>query len=492
MTKPKTRKNEDYYDSLRGRMELSDTANKILENHTPADRNWNPSCETLKARRDSLRAEAVKQGIDVVLVYGSRADFSSVVWATGYKTPLTEVAVAMGRNGEDAFIADPELYRTVDEFSRRRNLDMESRAMQSMGLTDELYTFVQWSNFRDVFRLLSGKGKHDKIKVAIATPNSSITKGFVDTIQGVSGIELVLDDGNMIAPLMFNKDDDAITAAHSAAYIAGVSCDVMLGCLRPGVSLSSVVGEGYRAMHMMGCDDFDWPILGGVGLQNQAVITKLAKEMVVKEGDWVTLGVSPHYGGISGVERFTVKVGGKLTDFELDVYNHIQKAFNAARDKLLEVAVTDDQMRLVDSAFREYLSGVGVRSPDTGELVNLGTLIAYSGAHDLGALECGNPHKFGVTGAAQPFSLHHAVDKQLMGLDIAIRGYRESPSQPLLGDLHYVMIERTAIIEDGDVTIPSVVPVDIEGLRKWCGNANRLEKGAKGRNAPAYYQKFEY
>lgn len=468
-----------HWDTLGGREELSGIADTIMSRHKPVDRSWVISSKVLKSRRDKLRAEASKKSIDVTILYGTRADFSTVVWATGYKTPLTEVAVAIGNTGEDCFIADPELFRTVQEYSRRRKIGMDVRPIETMGLTDELYTFVPWSNFRDVFRLLSRKGPDEKIKVAVATPDSSISYGFVEELKKVKNIELYLDDGNMIAPLMFEKDEAEIKAAHSAAYVSGISCDVMLGCMRPGIFATKVVGKGYDALHSMGVDDFDWPILFGVREQNQGVINKLAQEFIIQEGDWVNAGVSAHYGGISAVERFCVKVGGELSDFEREVYNHIKEAFLLAKKRLEEVVVEKDLMRYVDSAFREYLSSVDIKSPNTGELVNLGQLIAYSGAHDLGALECGNPHVFGLTGAAQPFSLHHAVDKQLMGLDIAIRGYRESPERPLLGNMHYIMIEKTAIINNGTITIPSVVPIEIDDLIAWCGTSKRPENAYK-------------
>lgn len=463
--------NKRHWDTLEGMMELSTVANEILARHRPIDRDRRVPPGTYLRRRNSLREAGKERGYDVIILYGQGADPSSIIWSTGYKTLFCEVALAIGKNGEDVFITDPELFRTAQWWDKYVGLRIGACPIEEMGLTDELYTFVPWARLHDVFRLLAGKGTDKKIKVAIATPTSSVSYNFVELIRGVKNVELKLD-GEILPPLMFNKDDEEISAAEQAAYLSGMACDVALGVLRPGLYETEVAGEMARAMYKMGATDFGWEQLVGSGDHNEAIICD-AQNRVIEEGDWVNIGASAYVNGIAAVERRSIKVGGEITDFEREVYGHILEAYLRAKAALEQVAKTGGQLRKVDTAFREYLSSVGIKSPNTGELVNLGWLIAYSGAHDLGANECGNPHLYGVTGAAQPFALHNAVPKQLMGFDIAVRGYKESPEQPLLGDIAYCVIENTAIICDGKVTIPHVTPIELDELQKRIGNSER-------------------
>src|SRR4030095_12626519 len=163
-----------------------------------------------------------------------------------------------------------------------------------------------------------------------------------------------------------------------------------------------------------------WDIMVGANTANRSLIGK-ALNRVIREGDYVHLGVAPKRDGLNScLRRSCVAVADptSVTDEQRFWFDFVEAAYDVGLRALKDVAAHDKPACLQEQALVEFFrSKEEVVSRKLGRNIQLERLKPYTGTHNAGYTECQEFYGAITLNSKEPLGRQIVIM-----LDVAIRG----------------------------------------------------------------------
>ena len=232
------------------------------------------------------------------------------------------------------------------------------------------------------------------------------------------------------------KSRSEVSRLRRAARIAQVAHARAMQMVRPGLMEYEVLAELLREFHRQGASASYSPIVGGGA--NSCILHYVSNDAQLKDGDLLLVDAGCEYQGYASDVTRTYPVNGRFSDAQLEIYEIVLEAQNAAIDKVRAGNHWNDPH---DAAVRAITRGLRSAGLLKGTLPRLLKTHAY-----------------------QPYFMHRTG--HWLGLDVHDVGdYRVGPQWRLLEPGMVMTIE------------PGVyLPAGASGLRKrWANIGVRIE-----------------
>ena len=178
--------------------------------------------------------------------------------------------------------------------------------------------------------------------------------------EALGNTELVATE-NIIEDLRYIKDEEEIEILREASRITDKAFEEILNHIKAGLTERQVVAKLEYIIRMNGGDGvgFDTILVSG---KKTSLPHGKPDDKVIEEGDFVTLDFGVLYKGYTSDMTRTVVVG-KPTDKQVEIYNIVKEAQQAALDTVkdgISSKVPDDAVRQIVKDYIEYYyPGIG-------------------------------------------------------------------------------------------------------------------------------------
>ena len=408
-------------------------------------------------RWSMLQQAMADRNVDLAYACGSELDRSDAAWLAGAFDPIIErYGVLVPREGRPAILAGSEGGHVMEEAAERSGAKIF--LLQEFQISDEEYRHAHFTSLEEVLASLGAQGAK---KVAMLSSPEFLPLSQYRLFAERFGDGVTFDP--LISQLVkYEKTHSELRVCAQANTIADAGMRGMLAALRPGITEIEIAGLGDFIMKELGAGRTGFPTIVTAGERNYTVIGP-ATNNVIREGDMVSLGLSPTFNGYHGVVRRTVRVGGDLSTGQSDFLGAVEGLYEVVMKATMEAAEANLSSNYIDQRGKEYLSELKIKTL-AGTMET--PLEPYTFIHNTGCSECQEGY-----GAVTPHTENPLAYRAALMIDIALLGFRER-GVPLF-EVLYAVIEDAFWKMDTRVGVYNRIPLRAQGL---VGNLDDYER----------------
>jgi len=449
--------------------EIGAIAAQIIEETSPlVDTSIQVSREEYAQRWRRVQGAMAEKGYDLLYVCGSELDRSDAAWLAGIFDPIIErYGVIVPSEGVPIVLAGSEGGHVLEEVAEKSGAKIA--LLKEFQISDEEY---RWAHFLSLDRVLSQIGVRNGAKVAIGSSTQFIPHDHVLMFQGKFGADNVVQDPELLQLIKYEKSDTELAIMQQANIIADAALRGMLAVTVPGMTELQVAGVGDYIMKELGAGRTGFPTIVDAGDRGYTVIGP-ATNNVIREGDMVSLGVSPTFNGYHGVIRRTVRAGKAPTPAQKKFLETVEGLYHTVMEATKEAAKKNLPSNYIDQQGKAYLEKVRLKTLK-GDLVTPHE--PYTFIHNTGCSECQEGY-----GAVTPHTENPLGERVALMIDVALLGFtkRGEPLFPVL----YAVIEDSFWKRGPEIGVYNRLPLKVQPL---VGNTEPL-----GENINPYYKPFK-
>ncbi|MFH1612420.1 MAG: M24 family metallopeptidase [bacterium] len=448
--------------------EISLIAAEIIEKTFPEiDLNISIEKEEYSQRWKKVQEVMKQKGYDLGYACGSELDRSDVAWLAGVFDPIIErYGILIPQNGVPIVLAGSEGGHVLEEAVETSGADIA--LLKELQISDEDYRHAHFSELDGIIKKLDQKIN----KVVIFSSQEFIPLSQVEIFQKKFGKENVIFDPKMLQLIKYEKSDKELSIMSYANIIADAAFRGALAVVKSGVTELQVAGVADYIMKELGAGRIGFPTIVTSGQKRGYTVIGPATNNFLKEGDIVSIGLSPTFKGYHGIIRRTVKVGGNLTEMQQDFIKAVEGLYITVIKAVKEASLKNLPSNFVDQKGKEYLKELKITSL-SGEKIT--PLEPYTFVHNSGCSECQEGY-----GAITPYTENKLGEQVSLMVDVALLGFKER-GKPLF-DILYGVVEDAFWKKVTEVGVYNKLPLNVQHL---VGNNNSL-----GENINSYYKKF--
>ena len=233
-----------------------------------------------------------ENGLDVLVVNGSEADYADTRYFSNFWPVFERVGVAIAANGEAALMVGPESQVFAGDFSWMDRICVVYQYRES---ANPAYPELKSETFKDVFKKLGVTGETIRIGVA-AKLNTNVVQ--LDGIrESYPDAEIVWADDIMLA-LRRIKSANEIACIREATRITELATKAVMAELKPGKTELELVGVAQKCIYENGAEYEGLPMYCFAEKSTRHAISRSSYK-VIQEGDIVQLNLSAKICGYS-------------------------------------------------------------------------------------------------------------------------------------------------------------------------------------------------
>ena len=450
--------------------ELSRIAGEIVEETAPSiNKSIQIPPEEYEERWRKVQDSMALKGYDLLYVCGSELDRSDAAWLVGAFDPMIErYSVLLPLEGKPIVLAGSEGGHVLEEAVERSGADIA--LLREFQISDEEY---RWARFVSLNKILNriGISRHES-RVAIASPMEVLPYAQLSMLESHFGKENVIFDPKILQLIKYEKSDTELAIMQEANKIADAALRGMLAVTIPGVTELQVASVGDFIMKALGAGRTGFCTIVTSGERGYTVIGP-ATNKVIRDGEIVSLGVSPTFNGYHGVIRRTVRAGRKPSREQEEFIRAVKDLYVTVMEAVKEAARENLPSNFIDRQGKGFLERLKLETL-SGELRTPHE--PYTFIHNMGCSECQEGY-----GAVTPHSEDPLGKQVALAIDVALLGFEErgKPIFPVL----YAVIEDAFWKKGSQIGVYNEIPLNVQHL---VGNAEPI-----GNDINPYHQEFK-
>jgi len=417
---------------LRREFELME---RVLEATPAIDRQLAVSREEFQARQARVAQALAERGFDAGFVFSDEHYDGDVPYLGGNTNiSIEQVAGVIGAGGFH-IVAGLEGGYIAEQLAPRAGAAVHK--VELLQLADEKYP-IEAERLEEVIQAAAGRSVD---RIALLTPRQVIPDGVAGYLEGLFGVENVVDAQDLYFRIKYEKSDMEMRLIQDANVIADAMIRAMLAVLKPGLLETQVAAWAYFVARELGAEEMGWDVMVGANEANRTLIGK-ALNREIRRGDWVHLGVAPKRDGLNSCCRrsvIAVEDPGEVTreqDYWLQL---VEDAYQVGLDAYRRVAADGSPARQQEQALVDYFAGRSEEvSRRVGRPVQLERLKPYTGTHNAGYTECQEFYGAITLESEEPLG-----EQIVTMLDVALRGIGSRWDDVVLPGLDFVVVENT-------------------------------------------------
>jgi len=435
----------------------ADLVAKVLETAPTIDKSKQIGLAEFRSRQQKVADALSAQGIDAGIVYSDEHYHGDVPYLGGNTNISVEpVAGVIGKNGFH-ILAGLEGGYVAEQLAQRSGAKVHK--VEMLKLADEDYP-IDAERVEDVLEEAAGCRPR---RIGLLTPRAVLpTSIFAFMADYVGGYQNVADFQPLYHRIKYLKSDQEMSLIKDASLIADTMLRGMLAVLKPGMLETQVAQWGYLIAREMGAEGLGFDVMVTANEANRSLIGK-ALNRLIRNGDYVHIGVGPERDGLNACERcsvIAVKDPADVTAEQRYWFEFIEDAYRAGLEAFIDVARHNKPARLQEEALVNYFAGKSEEvSRKLGRPVNLVKQKPYTGTHNSGYTECQE-----FFGAITLDSQEPLGAQIVMMLDVAIRGIGNKWDDVIIPGLDYVVIEKTLGKFGSRTEVLTELPVNLQHL----------------------------
>ncbi|NVM02725.1 MAG: hypothetical protein HWN67_10335 [Candidatus Helarchaeota archaeon] len=205
----------------------------------------------------------------------------------------------------------------------------------------------------------------------------------------------------------------------------------------------------------------------GANEANRTLIGE-AQNRIIREGDFVHLGVAPKRDGLNSCIRRSVIATtdpNKVTSWQKFWFDFIEEAYDIGLQKFIEVAEKKLPAKLQEKTLVDFFKSKSKEvSKFVGREIELEKLKPYTGTHNSGYTECQEFYGAITLDSEEPLG-----EQIVMMLDVALRGIGDKWNDVIIPNFDYIVVEDTLGKFGKKVEILTKLPKNVQDM---VGNVN--------------------
>jgi Xaa-Pro aminopeptidase len=433
----------------------ADIVGGVLSRAPSFDREYRIGRKEFEARYQKVWSALAERGYDCGFVYSDEQYSGDVPYLAGNTNISIEpVAGIVGRNGF-YLLAGLEGGYCAEQLAPRSGCKV--RKVEMLKLADEDYP-VKAYRVEDVLEEACGKKPKN---IAFLTPAEIVpTSMYRFFVKYFGDAACVIDAQELYYKVKYIKSDEEMRMIEAASKICDVMLESMASVIRPGIYETQVAQWGYTAAMELGVEQMGFSVSVLSGEAGRTLIGK-ALNRRIREGDYVTLGVSPKWDGLTSCERATVVCvdhPSKLTEDQKYWFAFTEGAFKVGLDAYIDVAKHNKPAKLQEQALVDYFDSRSAEvSKRLGKKIDMTVLKPYTGTHNAGYTEC--QEFYGAITLASDEPLGSQI---VTMLDVAVRGFGDDWNDIRIPGMDYVLVEKTLGKYGDTVKVLNDLPINIQ------------------------------
>ena len=428
----------------------------ILARAPKIDKTLRVGTEEFRRRQQAVYQALAAAGYDGGIVYSDEHYHGDVPYLGGNTNISVEpVAGIVGKNGF-AILAGLEGCYVAEQLSPRSGCRVGR--VEMLKLADEEYP-VEADRMEDVVEDICG-GKPRAL--ALLTPRAVMPLSVYEWFEDYVGKGNLRDAQEIYFKIKYEKSDIEMALTRQAAKVSDVMIEAMLAVMKPGMLQTQVAQWGYAVASELGVEEQGFDVMVTSGEDNRSIVGK-ALNHVIREGDFVHLGVGPAMDGLTACERCSVVCtgpNGQLTEAQKYWLDFVDEAYKVGLDAYINVAENNLPARLQEQALVDYFeSRRDEVSRRIGKPIDLAMLKPYTGTHNSGYTECQEFY------GAITLNSNEPLGRQIvMMLDVAARGFGSTWNDVVIPEFDYVLVEKTLGKFGRHVEVFNDLPIRLQHL----------------------------
>ena len=449
--------------------ELSRVAGHIIEEYAPCiDKSLQILREEYAERWENLQDSMAAKGYDLLYVCGSELDRSDAAWLVGAFDPMIErYGVVLPLEGRPVVLAGSEGGHVLEEAVERSGAEIT--LLREFQISDEVY---RWATFESLEEVLSKMptARHTR-RVAIASTAEVLPHAQFRMLVSYFGKDNVVFDPKILALMKYKKSETELAIMQEANKVADAALRGMLAVTVPGFTELQVASVGDFVVKALGAGRTGFCTIVTSGERGATVIGP-ATNKAIREGEIVSLGVSPTFNGYHGVARRTVVAGKEPDQKQEDFISAVEGLYITVVNAVRDAAEEDLQSNYIDQQGKKYLEKLKLETLE-GRLSTPHE--PYTFIHNMGCSECQEGF-----GAVTPYSDKPLGKNVALAIDVALLGFDErgEPIFPVL----YAVVEDAFWKKGKEVGVYNRLPLNVQHL---VGNTDLV-----GSNINPYHREF--
>ncbi|MFZ0859175.1 MAG: M24 family metallopeptidase [Candidatus Sulfotelmatobacter sp.] len=429
---------------------------RIMQDTPTIDREYMAPREEFQARVRRVNEALQRHGYTVGLVFSDEHYAGDVPYLGGNTNiSIEQVAGVIGPNGFHV-VAGLEGGYVAEQLADRAGAIVHKAEL--LQLADEKYP-IRAERLEDVIRAAAGK---DVDNIALLTPRQVIPAGLVEYLQGIYGLDGVVDAQELYFRVKYEKSEIEMRLIADACLIADAMLRAMLAVLRPRRLETEVAAWGAWVGRMLGSERDGFQIMVGANTANRTLIGP-ALNRRINEGDWVHLGVAPKRDGLTAcVRRSVIAVDSleKITADQRFWFDLVEEGYEVGERSYREVASQQLPARLQEQSLVDFFTQRSDEiSKRIGRKINLATQKPYTGTHNSGYTECQE-----FFGAITLDSSEPLGNRIVTMLDVALRGIGDRWNDVVIPGFDFCVVENTLGKYGTRVETLTKVPIHAQNL----------------------------
>jgi len=397
------------------------------------------------AVQDAMRMK----GYGIAYACGSELDRSDVAWLAGIFDPIIErYGILVPADGTPVVLAGSEGGHVMEEGVEQSGADIA--LLREFQISDEDYRHARFESLADILKDIT---RSESKPLAILSSPQFIPYEHVVLFQRIFGTDRVVFDERLLQLIKYEKSDVELAICGMANIIADAAFRAMLAVSTPGMTEVQVAGVGDFVMKELGAGRTGFPTIVTAGQRNYTVIGP-ATNNLLREGDMVSMGVSPTFNGYHGIMRRTFRLGRPFTNGQKDFHQAVEGLYRVVMDAVVKATEDDLPSNFIDQQGKRYLEGLRLKTLDNKW--NSPTE-PYTFIHNTGCSECQEGY-----GAVTPYTNDPLGNEVALMIDVALLGFTER-HKPVFETL-YDVIEDAFWKKGRKVGVYNRLPLDVQHL----------------------------
>jgi Xaa-Pro aminopeptidase len=323
-----------------------------------------------KNRISRLQKVMCEKDFDIILTFGNEAEPQYVRYFSNYWPSFETAGVFIPRTGKPAVLIPPESFTYCRRWSK---IDRIERFKEYRESSEPEYPGAVLYDFSRLFGEALSATKGDRVGLVgyslMPVPLYMAIKKAADEFNA----ELVRAE-NLVIAMKQIKSPNELKIMKEAAAISEKSFEMLLPCVKEGVTETQVIGEAQKLIRQFGAEGEAYPFWCISGENTvQAIARPTHKQL--KKGEMIQIQVGARLGGYVSSMGRPVVLGGasrELTDF-------IQLGLDAQRFIISRLRA-GIEARKIDEDYRTFL-----------RKHNAEDCILYGPCHGTGLMEGEHP-----------------------------------------------------------------------------------------------------
>ena len=319
--------------------------------------------QELGSRRDRIRLELERSGIDVLVIFGTECEPGGLRYTVGYSPTFEPCVLVLNRNGSEVIICGPEsaarVRRHVRISDQRHAVEFSNSADPDIVSRDGRLVDVLEPLLRGIVGLVGGK---------------YATASLMDVLRGATGVTRIVPADRLLTGLRMVKSASEMALLEFAYAVAEEACRVAVSFVSPGVTEREVENVTIRALMANGAHGLGYTIWCAAGENTACPITK-STDRPIARGEIVQITASAEVDGYCSGVGVPLLIG-RCPDNMVSLRDSALRLRDAAMAIMRAGVSADDAAR----SMQERVAELGISDA-----------VVHGPAHSVGCMECEAP-----------------------------------------------------------------------------------------------------